>query len=254
MAQGAQVIDRAATILSLVVHAEDPISYSDVVGATDLARSTVSRLLGALEQNSLVARDADGRYRAGALFATYAARFGRIESLVTIAQPVLERIGEVTGETVNLALPSGGKVVQAAQVDSSYVLGATNWVEVDVPPHCSALGKVLLAFKAIPLTDEPLESRTRRTITSHAKLLEALERVRVDGYAVTCGELEEGLEAIAAPVRGAQGDVIGSIGVSGPSTRITNHAELGRLLVREAELLSRIITAQAAARPASLQS
>ncbi|MGO2112618.1 MAG: IclR family transcriptional regulator [Pseudoclavibacter sp.] len=241
-AQGTQVIDRAATILSLVVRADDPVSFSEVVGATDLARSTVSRMLNALEENSLLARDADGRYRAGALFATYASQFGRIESIVAVAQPVLERIGESTGETVNLALPSGGKVVHAAQVDSTYVLGAANWVNIDVPPHTSALGKVLMAHDTIPISEEPLDTPTVHSISSRADLERSLARVREDGFAITHGELEVGLVAIAAPVHAPGGDVLGAIGVSGPATRITNDKELGRMLVREARLLTRLIT------------
>lgn len=244
MAQGTQVLDRAAAIVALVVRSEEPMSFSEVVDATELAKSTVSRLLNALEGNGLLARGVDGLYRAGALFATYAAQFGRIESLVTTAQPVLESIGEETGETVNLALPSGDQVVQAAQVDSTYVLGAANWVNVEVPPHTSAPGKVLLAHGAIGLPDGPLEGRTPATVTDRSALDLELANVRERGFAVTHGELEEGLEAIAAPVHGPDGAVVAAISISGPATRISNHEELGRLLLREARMLSRVIATQ----------
>ncbi|MDN6605318.1 helix-turn-helix domain-containing protein, partial [Brevibacterium sp.] len=114
MTNGTQSIDRAAEILSLVVKSDDPISYTEVVESTELARSTVSRLLSALERNGLVERDGEGLYRGGSLFATYASRFDRVETLVTAADPTLQRLSEETGETVNLAVPSSTGVVQVA--------------------------------------------------------------------------------------------------------------------------------------------
>lgn len=239
MSQGTQAIDRAASILSLVVRAEDPVSFSEVVALTGLARSTVSRLLQALERNGLLERDQQGRYRGGALFAGYAARFDRVESLVDSADASMRRIGAETGETVNLAVASGTQVVHIAQIDSTYVLGATNWVDVQVPPHCSALGKVLYAYGAIPVPYGSLEAKTPYTLTSGESLMAALADVRESGYAVTRQEYEEGLDAVAAPVRGSQRSVIAAIGISGPSVRIADHHQsFGKLLVDEARELS----------------
>lgn len=240
MSQGAQAIDRAANILSLVVRAEDPVSYSEVVQLTGLARSTVSRLLQALERNGLLERDHQGRYRGGALFASYAARFDRVETLINSADSSMRRIGDETGETVNLAVASGTEVVHIAQVDSTFVLGATNWVDVQVPPHCSALGKVLYAYGAIQVPDGPLEAKTPYTLTSRDTLLSALTRVRESGYAITRQEYEEGLDAVAAPVRAGHRQVIAALGISGPSVRIADrHRGFGELLVEESRKLSR---------------
>ncbi|RBP62238.1 IclR family transcriptional regulator [Brevibacterium sanguinis] len=240
MSNGTQSIDRAAEILSLVVRAEAPISYTEVVEATGLARSTVSRLLSALERNGLVERDGDGLYRGGSLFATYASRFDRVETLVSAADPTLQRLSEETGETVNLAVPSADGVVQVAQVDSTYVLGATNWVDVDVPPHCSALGKVMFAYRVIPIPSGRLERRTPHTLSTRKELMEDLAEVRARGYSIVHEEFEEGLDALAAPVFGIDDTVIAAVGISGPTVRIAeNHEGLGRLLVAEAGLLSR---------------
>lgn len=244
MAHGTQAIDRAAAILALVVHSETPASFSEVVQGTGLPRSTVSRLLQALERNGLLERGADSRYRGGPLFISYAAQSGDVESLVATAHPTLLRIGESTGETVNLAVPSGDRVVQVSQVDATFILGATSWVDVDVPPHCSALGKVMYAFGAIPLPDGPLERRTARTVTSGPALTASLAEVRKAGYAITRGELEDGLDAIAAPVRGPNGDVVAALGISGPSVRISDPEGLGGLLVHEAGLLSQSMKRQ----------
>ncbi|GAA1855115.1 IclR family transcriptional regulator [Brevibacterium marinum] len=240
MTNGTQSIDRAAEILSLVVKADDAISYTEVVESTELARSTVSRLLSALERNGLVERDADGLYRGGALFATYASRFDRVETLVSAADPTLQRLSEETGETVNLAMPSSTGVVQVAQVDSTFVLGATNWVDVEVPPHCSALGKIMYAFDIIPIPTGRLERRTPHSLGSRKELMDNLAEVRERGYAIVHEEFEEGLDALAAPVFGMDDRVVAAVGISGPTMRIADHhEEVGRLLVDEAGLLSR---------------
>ncbi|MDN5910921.1 MAG: IclR family transcriptional regulator, partial [Brevibacterium sp.] len=217
-----------------------PISYTEVVESTELARSTVSRLLSALERNGLVERDGEGLYRGGSLFATYASRFDRVETLVTAADPTLQRLSEETGETVNLAVPSSTGVVQVAQVDSTFVLGATNWVDVEVPPHCSALGKIMYAFEIVPIPSGRLERRTQYTLGSRKELTDNLAEVRERGYAIVHEEFEEGLDALAAPVFGFDGRVVAAIGISGPTMRIAaHHEDVGRLLVDEAGLLSR---------------
>lgn len=242
MSHGTQSIDRAAEVLALVVRSEEPVTYTEVVEQTDLARSTVSRMLQALERNGLLERNKDGRFRGGALFAQYAARFDRVESLAAAAEPTLERVGEETGETVNLGVASGDTVLHVAQVDSSFVLGATNWVDVDVPPHCSALGKVMYAFDAIPIPRGRLESRTAHTLTTRKALEQDLDGVRKVGYAVTRSEFEEGLDAIAAPVRNPDGSIHAAIGISGPSLRMADEdRRFGKLLVDEANVLSKVL-------------
>lgn len=242
VSQGAQSIDRAAELLSLVIHAEEPVAYALLVEQTGLPRSTVSRLLAALERNGLLERTREGAFRGGALFTHYATRYDRVEALAAVAQPYLERIAEHTGETVNLGVPRGDNVVHATQIDSRFVVGAANWADIDVPPNCSALGKVMYAFGAIAVPEGPLHWCTPASITDREELMRELKEVCSLGYATALGEFEDGLDAIAAPVRGADGEVHAAIGISGPSFRLEgNHADLGGLLVEETERLSRAL-------------
>ena len=218
---GTQAVDRAARLLAEVVHSADPMTFTGLSAATGLAKSTTSRLLLALERNGLVRRDDHGRFLPGEMFVSFAWRGGAEAGLVAVAQPFLDRIGKATGETINLGVASGdGMVEQIAQVDSTFLIGGTNWVGRPVPAHCSALGKVLLAYGAAQLTIGPLERRTDNTITSEAALRTDLATVRARGYAVTDEELEPGLIAVAAPIRGYDGAVIAALSVSGPTTRM----------------------------------
>ncbi len=218
---GTQAVDRAARLVTEVVHAPDSVTFTELAAATGLAKSTTSRLLDALERGGLVRRDDDGRFRPGDVFVRYAWRGGAEAGLVEVARPFLDRLGGQTGETVNLGVARDGQVEQIAQVDSRYLIGGTNWVGRPVPLHCAALGKVLLAYGAAQLPPGRLEARTGQTLTSRAALQDHLGQVRRDGYAVTDEELEPGLVAVAAPVFRDGAVVVGALSVTAPASRLT---------------------------------
>jgi IclR family transcriptional regulator, acetate operon repressor len=241
-APGAQAVDRAAQLLTLVVQADEPISFTELVEDSGLTRSTTSRLLAALEANHLLERDARGAFSAGALFALYATRHDVSSQLARLADPILRAVGAETGETVNLAVPRGDTVVQIAQVDSTYMLGARDWMQVDVPPHCSALGKVLYAYDALDLPSGELEQLTEHSLGTADALRNQIKTIRRTGYAITRGELEIGLDAAAVPVRGPDGAVVAALGVSGPSTRLEDKLDdLGRKLKKHGSALSQLL-------------
>jgi IclR family transcriptional regulator, acetate operon repressor len=233
------------------MHGPDPVTFTELTAATGLAKSTTSRLLMALERNGLVRRDPGGGFRPGELFVRYAWRAGAEAGLVAVAQPFLDRLGELTGETINIGVASHHMVEQIAQVDSRYLIGGTNWVGLSVPLHCAALGKVLLAYHAAELPASRLEQRTARTITSRAALEGDLAQVRRRGYAVTDAELEPGLVAVAAPIYGDGARVVAALSVSGPTTRLTPDrvADVAAHCVAQAAALSAELGYQPARHP-----
>jgi DNA-binding IclR family transcriptional regulator len=219
---GTQAVERAAQLLIQVARHPDPVTFTELTESSGLAKSTASRLLTALERNGLVRRDPAGRFRPGEVFVSYAWRGGAEADLVSVAQPVLDQLGEQTGETINLGVARGGGLVeQIAQVDSTYLIGGTNWVGMSVPLHCAALGKVLLAYGAAELPHGRLEQRTERTLTGRAAIAADLALVRERGYAVTDQELEPGLVAVAAPVYRDGPTVVAALSVSAPASRLT---------------------------------
>ncbi len=240
---GTQAVDRAARLLAEVVHSPDPMTFTGLSAITGLAKSTTSRLLLALERNGLVRRDDHGRFLPGEMFVSFAWRGGAEAGLVAVAQPFLERLGKATGETINLGVVSNGMVEQIAQVDSTYLIGGTNWIGMSVPLHCSALGKVLLAHGTAQLPAGPLERRTDKTITAEAALRADLAAVRARGYAVTEEELEPGLIAVAAPIYGYDGAVVAALSVSAPVGRMARDglAAAARTCVEEAAALSAVL-------------
>lgn len=241
-ATGTQSLDRAADLVATVVHADAPMTFAELQDASGLAKSTTSRLLTALERSGLVERDPAGSYVAGRLFWLYAARHDPWDELVRLARPAMERIGADTGETVHLSVTRGERVVQVSQVDSTYLLGTRDWTEVEVPAHCSALGKVFLAWGALEVPDGPLDRLTPATLTDPADLRRDGARTRDRGWAQTLDELEIGLSGVAVPVFGVHGDVVASLGISGPTPRLEDRLdELGRHLLEESTALSSLL-------------
>lgn len=239
-ATGTQAVDRAALLVSTVVEAGEPISFAELQEACDLPKSTTSRMLAALERSELLERTDDGSYVAGGLFWLYAARHDPGEDLVRLAGPVLQRIGEETRETVNLSIARGDRVVQVAQVDAQYLLGTQDWTQVDVPAHCSSLGKVFLGWDVVPVPAD-LERLTEATLDAET-LSEDLQKSRRRGWTVTVDELEVGLSGVAVPVRGQRDQVVAALGVSGPTPRLAGRfGELGRLLRTHATELTRML-------------
>jgi IclR family acetate operon transcriptional repressor len=236
---GTQAVDRAAGLLVEILESGETLTFTDLQRRTGLAKSTLSRLLSSLERHALVARSDDGALRPGAVLTRYAHSGRPDDELIVLAEPHLQTLSEVTGETINLAVRIGYEVEQITQVDSTYLMGNVNWVGVRVPLHCSALGKVFLAHGAT-LPEGRLERRTPQTIGSRAVLDAELADVRRQGWAVADSELEPGLVALAAPVFGADGAIVAGLSVSGPSVRLTPERfdVIGDLLRTEANSLS----------------
>ncbi len=236
---GAQAVDRAASLLLHVIASPGPVGFPDLVEATGLPKSTVSRLLSSLERSLLIARTPSGDVVPGDALTAFARLHSPEDDIVARVRPALERLGDATGETVNVAVPADGGVVQIDQVDSRYLLGTVNWLHRKVPYHASAVGKVLLAY-GTPLPSGRLTRITDRTRTTRPALEADLLRCLKLGYAVADGELEPGLVAVAAPVIGPGGTAVAAVSVSGPSSRLDARAiaRVGSLLVTECAALS----------------
>jgi DNA-binding IclR family transcriptional regulator len=198
------------------------VALTELAAASGIPKSTASRLLGALERRGLVEQDGTrGRLRPGPAILRVAERGMLQRSLIELAGDSLDALSEASGETINLAVAGRMGVEHVAQVESRHFLGAGQWLGRAVDYHCSANGKVFLAFGRAPLPQSPLTAYTEHTIVGPEPLRAELARVRRDGFARAIDELELGLAAIAAPVRGERGDVVAALSISGPWLRMT---------------------------------
>jgi IclR family acetate operon transcriptional repressor len=236
---GTLAIDRAAHLLTLVLEAERPRALGELAGDAELPKSTTSRLLAALERQGLVEqRGRRGRFCPGPVVLRFAHRGSADRHLAELAEPHLNALSDASEETINLAVPSALGVEHVAQVESRHFLGTGQWIGRRVPYHCTAVGKVLVAFGAagLPAVLEPL---TPSTIVDRDRLVAELEAVRRDGYALAVDELETGLASLAAPVIGLDGDAVAALAISGPSVRLDAQrvAELRPQVIQEAQAL-----------------
>ncbi len=237
---GTQSIDRGAQLLTLVLEADAPRPLGELAADAGLPKSTASRLLGALERNGLVEQEGlRGAFRAGPVMARYAGRGISARRLIEAAERPMAALADATGETINVAVAAPGGVEHLAQVETSHYLGTSHWVGRRVPYHCSANGKVLLAFAAAGAQAGALEALTSKTIVEKALLGAELERIRRDGFATAVDELELGLSAVAAPVLDESGRAVAALSVSGPTLRLSPRrvAELRPIVIKQARAL-----------------
>ncbi|CPR07473.1 transcriptional regulator [Mycobacterium bohemicum DSM 44277] len=230
---GIQVIARAAEILRLLQAHPGGLSQAEIGERTGMARSTVSRILGALDDEGLVAsRGARGPYRLGPEIARMAAtvRLG----VVIDVHPFMEELSRELEETVDLSVLDGDRVTFVDQVVSPHRLRAISAVGESFPLHCCANGKALLASLSPEQQAKALPSRLARltpnTITTPAALRKELDRVRAEGIAYDREEQTEGICAVSAvlPV----GDQIVAVSVPVPAQRFyRREAELAEALL-----------------------
>lgn len=238
-------VDRAVAILDLLAR-DGWRAGAEVARDLGVHRSTALRLLSTLERHALVERDPRTfKYRLGR-------RLPQLASVVTgeldlrfVARPVCEHLASAVGETVTLDVLDADQIVPIEQATGSTSVVSVNWLGRRTPVHCTASGKVILAFAQAAarerLLSRPLERTTPHTIVDRKQLEEQLAAASESGFARTYQELEMGLNAIAAPVFSAHGDVVAAIDVSGPAHRLRegDRPELVELTREAAADLSR---------------
>jgi DNA-binding IclR family transcriptional regulator len=242
---GLQSVTRAVRSLELIAEAGE-LGVSELGRRLGVHKATASRLAATLAERGLVERDpATERYRLGfGLIRLAGAAMAGLD-LVSSARPILEDLARETRETVTIGVVSGDDVVSIDQVSGASSIVSVSWVGRRTCLHTTSTGKVFLAFldehERERRLSRPLERPTKRSIVDPAQLRAQLEEVRRRGYAQTLEELEEGLNAVAAPVRQADGEVVAALSVSGPAFRLraVDVPRIGRRTIEAADRISR---------------
>ena len=228
---GFQSVDRAISALEHLARHPDA-GVSAVATAIGVHKSTASRLLVALQARDLVEAGSErGRYRLGSGILRLAAGVRHQLDAATQGAPICAALAAELGETVNLAIRQGDVVVNVHQSEGGGAVSVDSWVGRPTPLHATSSGKVLLAHAPEELRERllrgPLARFTDATVTDPTTLAAQLEQARQQGYAVTVGELEVGLNAVAAAVHGSDGSVVAALSVSAPAFRLPAEALAG---------------------------
>lgn len=224
---GVQVVQRVASILGALKNEHNGLSLSQIAERVDLARSTVHRLVAALEEERyVVSASPNGRFRLGPGLASLAQSASR--ELTLVIHPFLAQLSRETNETVDLAILEHDHVVFVDQVAGLRRLRAVSAVGAVFPAHCTANGKALLAASSDEeverLLPETLEALTPNTITSRAALFEELARVRADGVAYDREEHTLGICAVGAVI-GQPSSPVAAVTVPLPAQRFYGHEQ-----------------------------
>jgi DNA-binding IclR family transcriptional regulator len=222
---GVQSVDRAIQVLEILAR-RGGAGVSEVAGEIGVHKSTAFRLLSALEDRGLVEQASDrGKYQLGfGILRLASAVPGRLD-LVRQGRPVLDELAASFGETVNLAVIRSHYAVNLDQSHGGAAVAAQNWTGQLTPLHATSSGKVLLAHLSADGRKQLLDAAglarfTTRTLTTRKLLQAQLDQALADGFATTFEEYEDGLNAVAAPVRDHTGTVVAAVSVSGPAYRL----------------------------------
>jgi DNA-binding IclR family transcriptional regulator len=207
---GVGVLDKAVSVLDAME--TGPVSLAQLVSATGLARPTAHRIAVALEHHRLVARDAQGRFVLGPRMAELAAAAGE-DRLLSVAQPMLGYLRDVTGESAQLYRRQADLRICVAAAERASGLRDTVPVGTALPMTAGSAAQVLLAWEDA--------ERMHRGLRGAKFSAPMLAQVRRRGWAASVGEREAGVASVSAPIRGPGGRVVAAVSVSGPIERLT---------------------------------
>jgi len=232
----------ARTMQVLELLAFQPLSAPQVAATLQIHPRTARRVLVRLHDEGYLTRsnDARRRYAPTLRVVALAAHIAARSPLAVRSLPFVAQLHDQTSADAHLVVPS--YLSALCIVHASGACRARVHPRELVPPHCTATGKALLAWRQ-PWRDSvlshDLERYTSRTIVETARLAREVDATAARGYAVEVGELQEGVRAVAAPVF-VDGDAVAALGVSGPDLDIEHAA--GRLVPLAGELTEAIVS------------
>jgi DNA-binding IclR family transcriptional regulator len=219
-----QSVDRAVSMMEFLSR-NGWSGVTEVANELGIHKSTAYRLLTTLRDRGLVEQDtATEKYRLGFGIVLLASTVTADLDVLRCGRPVCERLSEQTQETVTLTVLEDDDAVIIHQTMSKTTALSVDWTGMHTPLHATAAGKVFLFHmpddQRWRVLRRPLERFTEETIVEPEILREHVQAVREDGYGYTIEELEVGLNAVGAPIRSSDGEVIAAVGVSGPVFRL----------------------------------
>jgi IclR family acetate operon transcriptional repressor len=241
---GVQSIQRAFALLRAL--AVGPAGVTDLAERADLPKSTVARLLNALESEGAVHQvEVGGEYRLGDGLVDLAGAAAPGRNLIAAARPHLMELTDATGESSGVAVLDGDEVLYLDYVESEEEVQVRGWTGETVPLSVVPSGLVLLAAQPADYVEQylthPLTRSTPNSMTDRAEVLARLEAVRASGHAWVYAEFDESINSVAAPVRDETGDVVAAIHIHGPAYRFPADGQadsVAKLVMEAADNLS----------------
>ena len=222
-----RTVDRALRVLEIFAGPKRDWSYADLTRASGIHKTILYRLLATLEARAFVERDPRTRvYRVGPRLRQLASWDDEIQLLLRTAAPESRLLVDRHGETVWLAVQKGYDVVGVDQVEGPHVLRAALPPGARNPLYRTAPGKAILAFLSTEDQERVMDDARQREPGLAARVARELATIRRTGYAESDSEMYTGVAGMSAPIFDWRGSVMASIGLVGPSTRLTHRWRL----------------------------
>ena len=220
-----QSIERAFALLRALATA--PYGVTELADQVELPKSTVARLLSALETEGAVAQDElGGEYRLGdgLLDIAGAALPGR--NLVATVRPYLLELSEEIGEAAGLGIAQDRDVFYLDHAEPEADVMVRDWTGESLPMHAVPSGMALLASMTDAELDtylaEPVSAVTPNTLVAPEAIRERIDAIRQLGYAWGFEEGVDGINSLAAPIVSSDGTAVAAIHIHGPAYRFPN--------------------------------
>jgi len=225
--QGIQVIARAAKVLRILENEKDGLSLGQIAKRVGLPRSTVQRIVNALaDEQLLIAATPNARVALGPAILRMAANTNF--DFAKFVRPHLESLAQRTGETVDLSMQRGDKMVFVDQITASHRLSAVSAVGESFPTFSSANGKAALSLmdndSIASLLGNGLFKETPNTITSMSRLISEIEEIRQTNIATDAEEHTEGISALGTAFTDPLGRIF-AVSVPVPTIRFLRSKE-----------------------------
>jgi IclR family transcriptional regulator, pca regulon regulatory protein len=229
-----QSLDRGLAVIRAFGPDRERLTLSEVARTTGLTRAAARRFLLTLVKLGYVRNDGrEFSLRPRVLELGYAYLSGL--ALPEVAAPYLEELVAKLHESSSISILDGDQIVYVARVPTKRIMTVAISVGTRFPAYATSMGRVLLAAMADDeleryLAEARFEGLTARTVTDPARLRAIVHEVARQGYAIVDQELEEGLRAVAAPVRGAADVGTAAINVSAHASRVSMAAMRSEIL------------------------
>jgi len=235
-------VSKALRLMEALADADGPVGVSELGRQVDMDKGSVSRMLRTLELSGFVTQDPVTKsYMLGLTLVHLGQKVLRRINLRNAARGSLESLAVHSGECAHIAVLVGGRALYIDQAAPSRGVSIDAPIGTLAPLHCTALGKILLAFQPESaqktlLDSMHLESFTRRTLTDLGAVKRELEQIAARRVAYDDEEFSVGVRCLAVPIFKHDGSVAAAIGLSGPSPRVTDERlqEWAKLLHEEA--------------------
>ncbi len=220
-------LEKSLRVLILLGEAGRDLGITELCKDTGFPPGTMSRIISTFTKMGFVVQDAvTKKYRLGPMITRLASPASQLAALKQAAQPILYELRNRTAETSHLYVRRGTYREHVDFVESTHDLRTGGKVGELVPIHAGAASRVLWAFDSDAGLLSSLDSWaicqvTRDTIVDKEKLFKEAKKIQKLGYAVSLGERNPSIGAIAAPVFGPDRTVVAAVSVSMPSVRFT---------------------------------